>query len=138
MILFNLFAKFIGARAAGVLIEVLKVAAIVAVLAFVPWLDTSRVRSTKYRPIYKWFFWLFAFTCLALGYLGSKPAEGVYVFWAQIFTLYYFVHFLIVMPIVGLIETPKNMPRSINEAVLGKSAGGAALPAGAAAAPETR
>ena len=63
----------------------------VLILAFVPWLDTSRVRSSKYRPVYKWFFWLFAISCLALGYLGAKPAEGVYVFWARIFTAYYFL-----------------------------------------------
>ena len=111
--------------------------AAIAVLIFIPWLDTSRVRSTKYRPIYRWFFWLFAFTCLALGYLGSKPAEGVYVMWAQIFTAYYFIHFLLVMPIVGLIETPSQMPRSIAESVLGKGSGGG-MPAGAAASPEKR
>ena len=111
----------------------------ILVLFFVSWLDTSRVRSTKYRPIYRWFFWLFVFSCLALGYLGAKPAEGVYVFWARVFTAYYFAHFLIVMPIVGLIETPRKMPRSITEAVLGPGhGGGAATPAGAAAAPEKR
>ncbi len=111
--------------------------AAVAILAFVSWLDTSRVRSTKYRPVYRWFFWLFVITCLALGYLGAKPAEGVYVFWARIFTFYYFAHFLLVMPIVGLIETPKPLPRSITEAVLGKGAG-AGSPVAAAASPEKR
>ncbi len=113
--------------------------AAVAILAFVSWLDTSRVRSTKYRPIYRWFFWLFVITCIALGYLGAKPAEGVYVLWTRIFTIYYFAHFLLVMPIVGLIETPRPLPRSISEAVLGKSGGGGAGNAvAAAAAPEKR
>jgi ubiquinol-cytochrome c reductase cytochrome b/c1 subunit len=116
---------------------VLLMFAAIAVLAFLPWLDTSRVRSTKYRPLYRWFFWLFAFTCVALGYLGAKPAEGIYVFWARVFTFYYFAHFLIVMPIVGLIETPKTLPRSITEAVLGKG-GGAGAATAAAAAPEKR
>ena len=78
----------------------------IILLCFAPWLDTSRVRSAKYRPVYKWFFWLFIFTVVALGYLGSKPAEGTYVLWARIFTAYYFMHFLIVMPIVGVMETP--------------------------------
>ena len=110
----------------------------IAILVFVPWLDTSRVRSAKYRPIYFWFFCLFAFTCLALGYLGSKPAEGAYVFWTRVFTLYYFAHFLIVMPIVGLIETPKTLPRSISEAVLGKGGSGGSPPATAAASAEKR
>ena len=91
----------------------------IILLCFAPWLDTSRVRSAKYRPVYKWFFWLFIFTVVALGYLGSKPAEGTYVMWARIFTAYYFMHFLIVMPIVGVMETPTPLPRSITESVLG-------------------
>lgn len=111
--------------------------AAVAILAFAPWLDTSRVRSTKYRPMYRWFFWLFVVTCVALGFLGSKPAEGIYVTWTRIFTIYYFAHFLLVMPIIGIIETPSSMPRSISEAVLGKG-GGAGSTAAAAAAPEKR
>ena len=111
--------------------------AAIAILVFVPWLDTSRVRSTKYRPLYRWFFWLFVITCVALGYLGSKPAEGVYVMWARVFTFYYFAHFLLVMPIVGIIETPRQMPRSITEAVLGPG-GGAGAKVQAAAAAEKR
>ncbi len=109
--------------------------AAIVVLVFIPWLDTSRVRSTKYRPIYRWFFLLFVISCLALGYLGAKPAEGAYVTWTRVFTFYYFAHFLLVMPIVGLIETPKQMPGSITEAVLGKKSadgGGGAVPEGVA------
>jgi ubiquinol-cytochrome c reductase cytochrome b/c1 subunit len=104
----------------------------IAVLFFVPWLDTSRVRSTKYRPIYRWFFWLFVFTCLALGWLGSKPPDEIYVFWARIFTAYYFAHFLLVLPVVGLLEKPRPLPGSITEAVLGKSASQPAPASGAA------
>ncbi len=92
----------------------------IAILLFVPWLDTSRVRSTKYRPTYKWFFWLFVVTCVALGYLGSKPPEAEYVFWARVFTIYYFAHFLVVMPLLGWFETPRRVPGSITEAVLGR------------------
>lgn len=108
----------------------------IAVLVFVPWLDTSRVRSAKYRPLYKWFFWLLVITSLSLGYLGAKPAEGAYVTWSRIFTAYYFIHFLIVLPVIGLIETPTALPKSISDSVLKR--GGAGTPAGAAAAPETR
>jgi ubiquinol-cytochrome c reductase cytochrome b subunit len=98
----------------------------ILLLMFVPWLDTSRVRSAKYRPVYKWFFWLFIITVIALGYLGSKPAEGEYVMWARVFTTYYFLHLLVVLPIVGVMETAKPLPHSITEAVLGKSAVSAA------------
>ena len=118
----------------------------IIVLVFIPWLDTSRVRSTKYRPLYRWFFWLFAFTCIALGYLGAMPAEGSYVVWARVFTFYYFAHFLLVMPIVGLFEVPKKLPKSISESVLNNEdvgempivAGAGGVPAPAAAAPEKR
>ena len=86
---------------------------------FVPWLDTSRVRSARYRPIFKWLLILWFFSFVALGYLGAKPPEGMYVFWARIFTIYYFLFFLVLMPIVGVLETPSPMPRSITESVLG-------------------
>lgn len=109
----------------------------ILILCFIPWLDTSRVKSAKYRPVFKWFLWLFFFSVLALGYLGGKPAEGVYVWWARIFTLYYFAFFLIIMPVVGLRETPNKLPSSIAEAVLGKTAGLTPV-AGAAHAPEKR
>jgi len=112
----------------------------IVVLIFIPWLDTSRIRSCKYRPIFKWCFWGFVFTCLALGYLGAMPAEPPYVGWAQFFTLCYFAFFLVAMPIVGIIETPDRLPRSITESVLGKnpSGGGGGMPSGAAAGPEKR
>ncbi|MFV0298465.1 MAG: cytochrome b, partial [Hyphomicrobiaceae bacterium] len=95
----------------------------ILVWLFVPWLDTSRVRSSRYRPIYKWFLVLFFISFVCLGYLGSQPPEGVYVFWARILTVYYFAFFFLIMPIVGVLETPSQMPRSITEDVLGKDAG---------------
>ena len=105
------------------LLGVLAMFGSIAVLLVVPWLDRCRtVRSTRYRPTYKWFFWLLVITCLALGYLGAKPAEGVYVIWARIFTAYYFIHFLLVLPILGLIETTDKPPASIAESVLGDAA----------------
>jgi quinol-cytochrome oxidoreductase complex cytochrome b subunit len=91
----------------------------IAILFFVPWLDTSRVRSTSYRPIYKWFFWAFVLTCIVLGYLGSQPPEGIYLVLGRILTAYYFLFFLVVMPVVGWIEKPKPLPGSITESVLG-------------------
>ncbi len=112
--------------------------AAIFVLFFVPWLDTSRVRSTSYRPIYRPFFWLFVFTCIALGYLGAKPAEGGFVIAARFFTAYYFIHFLVVMPVVGILERPKQRPGSIAEAISGPAEGRGATPEPAPAAPEKR
>jgi ubiquinol-cytochrome c reductase cytochrome b/c1 subunit len=99
----------------------------ILILAFLPWLDTSRVKSATYRPLYKQFFWVFVLVCLGLGYLGSKPAEGGYVIAARILTAYYFIHFLIIMPLLGLIETPRPLPSSISEAVLKKAKVAAAV-----------
>ena len=93
----------------------------IAVLFVLPWLDPSKVRSAVYRPWYKLFFWLFVINAIFLGWLGSKPAEGTYTLMAQISTAYYFAFFLIILPLLGLFETPKRMPNSITEAVLEKS-----------------
>ena len=108
----------------------------IAILAFLPWLDTSRIRSAKYRPLFKWALWAFFFTVIALGYLGGKPAEGNYVFWSRVFTFYYFAFFLGLMPLLGLIETPGRLPRSISDAVL--RGGGSMADNRIAAGPEKR
>lgn len=90
----------------------------IAVLFLLPWLDTSKVRSARYRPVYKWFFWIFLINCIVLGYIGMKPAEGSFVVIGRIATAYYFAHFLIVFPLLGWLETPKPLPVSISEPVL--------------------
>ena len=110
----------------------------IIILFFLPWLDTSRVRSTAYRPIYKIFFWIFAVNAVLLGWLGSRPAEGIYPTLSLIGTIYYFAHFLIVLPVLGLVETPKKLPNSITEAVLAKLGAARGVPAGATASPETK
>jgi ubiquinol-cytochrome c reductase cytochrome b subunit len=107
----------------------------IVVLFFLPWLDTSKVRSAVYRPWFKMFFWVFVVNAIMLGWLGSRPAEGTgliglltgdlkgnYVGYSQLGTLYYFGFFLVIMPILGLVETPRRIPNSITEAVLEKNA----------------
>ena len=110
----------------------------IAMLFILPWLDTSKVRSAVYRPWYKLFFWLFTANAIFLGWLGSKPAEGWYIPAMQGSTLFYFAFFLVVLPVLGLIETPRRLPNSITEAVLEKNKAGSGHPAGATAAPETK
>ncbi|MET3648686.1 ubiquinol-cytochrome c reductase cytochrome b subunit [Phyllobacterium ifriqiyense] len=100
---------------------VLAMFAAIAVLFFVPWLDTTTVRSAVYRPLYRLFFTLFVANGLFLGWLGSRPAEGTYVVLSQLATLYYFAFFIVIMPLLGLIEKPRRLPNSITEAVLAKS-----------------
>ena len=90
----------------------------IIVLFFLPWLDTSKVRSAKFRPLFKQFFWLFLIDTLILGYIGSKPPEGNYVLIGQIAAAYYFFHLLVLLPLLGKIEKPKALPQSISAPVL--------------------
>jgi ubiquinol-cytochrome c reductase cytochrome b/c1 subunit len=102
----------------------------ILILFALPWLDTSKVRSGNYRPLFKGFFWIFAAVCVGLGYLGSRPAEGLYVVFSQILTIYYFAHFLVILPLLGLLESPKPLPSSISDDVLAKNRpAAAAVPA---------
>ncbi|MDJ1159318.1 cytochrome b/b6 [Chelatococcus sp. SYSU_G07232] len=112
----------------------------IAVLVFLPWLDTSKVRSAVYRPLFKQFFWVFVAVCVGLGYLGAMPPEGGYVIAARVLTAYYFIHFLVILPLLGLFETPRPVPASIADAVLAKHGGGAAaaVAMGAASAPSKK
>ena len=91
-------------------------------LFIVPWLDTSPVRSSRFRPIYKWVFWLLVIDVLALGWVGANPPQGIVVTVGQIATLYYYVHFLILLPVIGKLEHPRPLPTSIAAAVLGSGA----------------
>jgi ubiquinol-cytochrome c reductase cytochrome b subunit len=100
-------------------------------LFLVPWLDSSPVRSARFRPVYKWVFWLLVIDVVALGWVGANPPEGLVVMVGQIATFYYFVHFLILFPVIGRLERPKPLPASIATAVLqggGARLGGAGAP----------
>ena len=92
----------------------------IIVLFFLPWLDRARVRSAKFRPLFRQFFWILVAACLGLGYLGSQAAEGGYLIASRILTAYYFAHFLIILPLVSWVEKPKQPPASISEPVLGE------------------
>ena len=92
----------------------------ILILLALPWLDTSKVRSGNYRPIFKGFFVVFVLVCIGLGFVGSKPPEGSYVLWGRILAFYYFFHFIVILPLLGLLETPKPLPSSISDDVLAK------------------
>ncbi len=168
------------------LLGVIAMFASIGVLFVLPWLDTSKVKSMRYRPVARQFFFGFVAACLLLGLCGASnpddpivklgedrlvvthtdangmPAsatfaeyeaarshlEGLpedsgasmgvqaaaaftYKHLAQLLTLYYFAYFLVILPVLGLRETPKDEPESIHKAVLGHHSGvsGGAVPA---------
>ena len=92
------------------------------VLVILPWLDTSKIRSAVFRPLYKQFYWILIIDVLILGYMGAMPAEGLYLLVARVATAYYFIHFLIILPVLGYKEKTIPIPLSIMEPVLGGSA----------------
>ncbi|RAK60128.1 cytochrome b/b6 [Phenylobacterium hankyongense] len=124
----------------------------IAVLFVLPWLDTSKVRSMRYRPTARLYFFIFLLACIVLGFCGAKlPDDPVipgvtsftlidsdlnsYVWLSRIAALYYFVYFLVITPILGLTETPLPVPESISAPVLSHPA---TAPVGAVASPEKK
>jgi len=87
----------------------------IAVLALVPWLDTSRVRSGRYRPWFKRWFAVLCVDFVVLMWVGSMPAEGIYPWISLIGATYWFVHFLIILPLLGAFETALPPPATIEE-----------------------
>ena len=155
----------------------------IGVLFVLPWLDTSKVRSMRYRPVARQFFFGFVIACLLLGWCGAanpddpiisrgedklvveytdatgiagsavfeayddaatfrdeqvaaggvagiaiqKASAFTFKMLSQIMTAYYFAYFLVILPLLGLRETPKDEPESIHKAVLASH--GAVAPA---------
>ncbi len=119
---------FIEAKLAGVI----AMFGSIGVLFIIPWLDTSPVRSCKYRPIYKWFVGLLLIDTVVLGFCGANPPEGWWLLAGRLGTAYYFFHFIILLPVLGKLETPDPLPTSISKPVTG--GGGGAAAGGASAA----
>jgi quinol-cytochrome oxidoreductase complex cytochrome b subunit len=103
------------------LIGVIAMFASILILMLLPWLDRAKVRSARFRPIHRQFFWILVIDCFVLGYVGANPPEGYFIPLGQVATAYYFLHFLVVIPLVSLFERPKAVPDSISAAVLKKA-----------------
>ena len=101
----------------------------ILLLFFLPWIDRSPVRSGAYRPVFKRFFWLLVVDVIILGYVGGAEINAFNVALGQAAAAYYFLHFLVILPLVSAFETPLPLPNSISESVLHGEAAEAA-PAG--------
>jgi ubiquinol-cytochrome c reductase cytochrome b subunit len=107
----------------------------IAVLFVLPWLDTSPVRSAKFRPLYRPFIAVLVVAVVVLGQVGAHPPEGIWVVLGRVATVYYFFHFLVLLPLLGKLERPLPLPESISRPVIPHGGGGGPLPSGAAAKP---
>ena len=99
-------AKFLG---------VLAMFGSIFIMALAPWLDTSRVRSGRYRPMFKWYFLVLIIDFFVLMWAGAMPAEGLVPAISLIGTIYWFGYFLVILPMLGLIEKPDTQPSTIEE-----------------------
>ena len=106
----------------GMMIVLLKVMLTPEESSLPPAIVTDKAFNFWLGPA-KTLFWVFVANAIFLGWLGAKPAEGTYTMMAQFGTLYYFGFFIVIMPLLGLFETPKRIPNSITEAVLEKKNG---------------
>jgi len=130
MLPFYAILRAVPNKLAGVLLMFSAIAVIFAL----PWLDTSKVKSMRYRPVMRWFFVIFVIVCIALGWCGGQlPTDVVFAIgedakgnatgvsvtlFSQFLAAYYFAFFLIILPWIGLKEDPLPVPASISEAVL--------------------
>ncbi|MBN08588.1 MAG: cytochrome b [Rhodospirillaceae bacterium] len=114
--IFGLLPVIIDAKTSGVVLMF----ASILILCLLPWLDRSKVRSAKFRPIYRQLFWIFLADCLVLGWVGAKPAEGTMLIIGRVATFWYFFHLLILVPLVSKYEKTRDLPESINASVLSK------------------
>jgi ubiquinol-cytochrome c reductase cytochrome b subunit len=90
----------------------------ILLLFFLPWIDKSPVRSGSYRPVFKRFFWLLVIDVIVLGWAGGGAPTPLRNVISQLAAAYYFLHFLVILPLVSAFETPLPLPKSISDSVL--------------------
>jgi ubiquinol-cytochrome c reductase cytochrome b subunit len=76
----------------------------ILILMLLPIINTSEIRSSKFRPIYSVAYWFLVSDFLILGWIGQKPVETPYIEVGQVATVFYFLFFLVLVPVIGLVE----------------------------------
>ncbi|MBK8160141.1 MAG: cytochrome b/b6 [Rhodospirillaceae bacterium] len=132
------------------LMGVIAMFASILVLFVLPWLDRSPVRSGRYRPAFKWFFWMLVFDCAILTICGKNAPDWIWsplsfsigpdvgqagvsiITMGQLATTYYFGYFLVILPLLSIFERALPVPLSISRPVLGAGGSHAAIASGQA------
>jgi quinol-cytochrome oxidoreductase complex cytochrome b subunit len=86
------------------LLGVLALFAAILVLFVLPFVNTSNIRSSLYRPLHQKLFWFLVLDYILLGYLGQQVPESPFIEIGQIASIYYFSYFLILVPCIGRFE----------------------------------
>lgn len=80
------------------------IAGVFIALFALPFLNTSAVRSSSFRPIHRKLFWLLVADCIILVWIGQKPVEDPYIFIGQLASVYFFLYFCLFIPFCGIFE----------------------------------
>jgi ubiquinol-cytochrome c reductase cytochrome b subunit len=99
-------AKFFG---------VLAMFGAIAIMALAPWLDTSSVRSGRFRPKFKGWFALLVVDFIVLMWVGSQPANELNAWISLIASAYWFAYFLVILPLLGVFEKASPIPTTIED-----------------------
>lgn len=91
------------------LLGVISMFVAILILLVLPFIDTSNIKGSSFKPLYILAFWLFALNFLVLMWLGSCHVEAPFIIAGQIATAYYFAHFLIIIPLFGIIDNVLSM-----------------------------
>ena len=75
------------------------------ILFAIPFINTSEIRSSQFRPLFRVFFWLLVVDFLILGWIGQKPVETPFIEVGQIATVFYFLFFIFLIPCLGILES---------------------------------
>jgi len=87
----------------------------IIVMVIVPWLDTSSVRSGRFRPMFKWWFAFLAVDFVVLMWCGSQHPTKLVGNISLIAATYWFGYFLVILPLLGLVEKPLPQPKTIED-----------------------
>jgi ubiquinol-cytochrome c reductase cytochrome b subunit len=74
------------------------------ILLVLPFVNTSEIRSSLYRPLHQNFFWLLVADYILLAYLGQQVPESPFIEIGQLGSIYYFAYFLVIIPCLGRLE----------------------------------
>ena len=77
----------------------------IAVLLLIPFNNTSDIRNTTYRPIFKVCYWILIASWIVLTWIGQCPVEDIFAFVGQVCTVYYYLFFIVLVPVVGKVES---------------------------------
>jgi ubiquinol-cytochrome c reductase cytochrome b subunit len=74
------------------------------VLLVLPHVHTSKIRSHQFRPISKIFYWILIADFFILTFIGAQVPEAPWVFIGQVASIFYFMYFLVLTPLLGILE----------------------------------